>query len=120
MKKIALFLIFTLALCGCDKKEEEKIESNIKTITETSSIVDKRNAENIVHEVEVAYANASLISANNPTLENVKKNFSMNYVRWEEDKIIANNFECSVSTSNDELKVKCLDVETTNGLFLSK
>lgn len=126
MKRIFLVLILIL-VCGCsnnsikksvEKEIKEPTEQAIDNISNASDAALKRSAELIISEVQVAYASALMNSlGDDPTLQDVKNNFSMDNAIWESDKIIYNNeFECSVSVENNLLKVKCLDKEL-NGQY---
>lgn len=121
MKRIFLVLILIL-VCGCsnnsikksvEKEIKEPTEQAIDNINNANDAALKRSAELIIDEVEYAYTSALMNSlGEDPTLQDVKNNFSMDNAIWKSDKIIYNNeFECSVNVEDGLLKVKCLDIE---------
>lgn len=121
MKRIFLVLILIL-VCGCsnnsikksvEKEIKEPTEQAIDNINNANDAALKRSAELIINEVKLAYT-ASLYQSmgEDPNLDDIKSNFSMNNVEWKDDKIIyGDKFECSVNVDDGLLKVKCLDIE---------
>lgn len=97
MKKIVVAILI-LFLVGCESK------SNI--------------AKDIVSNVEKAYDKASMYGY--PTLEQVKSSFYMSDASWLGDQVISNKqYVCDIKVENNNLKVKCPNMESNKAMPLA-
>ena len=81
---------------------------------------NEKDTEYIIRGVELAYT-LSLYEnvGNNSTLQQVKSNFSLGGATWNNDYVIeTNGFNCDVKVENNNLKVTCLNKETTTSMIL--
>ena len=96
---IATFFIF--------RKSKDSVKSEI--------------SKEIIKNVENAYTSAISNIGTNPTLDEVKSQFSMSDAGWIGDQIISDiGFACDVTTFNNYLKVKCQNIETKKIMILSQ
>ena len=93
----------------------------LKTMDDARDSADERTAELVITGVQHAYTTALMNNAgNNPTLQQVKSSFSTEGVTWTEDYVIeTDNFNCDVKVENNNLIVKCLDIEKDMNMELS-
>lgn len=81
----------------------------------------QRSALLVIQEVEYAY-NMALFenSGEYPTLEQVKSYFELNNATWTSDYVIeTEGFNCDIEVVNNNLKVICLETETSTNMILS-
>ena len=93
----------------------------LETMDEARSQADERTVGLIITGVQHAYTTALMNNAgNNPTLQQVKSNFSCEGATWTDDYVIeADNFNCDVKVENNNLVLKCLDKEKNMNMELS-
>lgn len=93
----------------------------LKTMDDARNESDERTVGLIISGVEYAYTTALMDNAGNyPTFQQVKSNFSCEGATWTEDYVIeADNFNCDVKVENNNLVLKCLDIEKNMNMELS-
>ena len=93
----------------------------LKTMDEARSQADERTVELIISGVQHAYTTALMNNGGNtPTLQQVKSSFSTEGATWTDDYVIeADSFNCDVKVENNNLIVKCLDIEKNMNMELS-
>lgn len=120
MKRLLLFLVICIIMCGCSETKKEievidtlnRVEQNVETINKSHDSTNSLAAKMIIDGVAQAYMAASLQSMGDyPTIEDIRNSFNVDNANWEGSKIVYKNFECNVSTNNNLLNVKCLDEE---------
>jgi len=98
----------------------DNTKDRVENIKDTQNIVDLNTASAIIRQVETAYSSAYMKNMGYPTLEQIKSNFAVENVVWNNNNIIeAKNFTCNVEITNNNLKVTCLDISTKNNLIIA-
>lgn len=125
MKKILIISLIIVVAIGIVLfvffKNIKSSDILLDHIDSAKDSANERVAELIITNVELAYTTALYQNfGNNPTLQQVKSNFSSEAAIWTDDFIIqSNGFNCDVKVENNNLKVICLNKKTNSSMILS-